>query len=95
MGAFKEIQIGIAEDRERYGYSLKEIAARNNVTINEAAECLVDYYRQQICEVKKEFKQEVLADKITVPENQIVIDYDVDDGNGTKTGGKHEVYIKD
>ena len=30
--------------------------------------------------------------KVEVPKNQIVIDRDIDDGNRTKTGGKHEIY---
>ena len=60
MGAFKEMQIGITEDRERYGYSLKDIAARNNTTLKDVADCLVDYYQQQTLEVAREYKQTVL-----------------------------------
>ena len=33
-----------------------------------------------------------LVEKTIVPKNQIVIDIDVEDENGTKTGGKHEYY---
>lgn len=58
MREYNNLQNKIIEGRERYRGSLKEIAVLNHVTVDEVANVLTEYYRNQCMDVLAELKKE-------------------------------------